>query len=41
MKTIHSQLQTPELKAFFSGHRTIPKNDLRNLYRTATLAFTT
>ena len=40
MKTIHSQLQTPELKAFFSGHSTIPKNDLRNFYRTRVQNFT-
>lgn len=40
MKTIHSQLQTPELKAFFSSHGTIPKNDLRNFYRTHVQNFT-
>jgi hypothetical protein len=34
MKTTHCQLQTPELKAIFSGHGTILKNDLRNFYRT-------
>ena len=39
MKNTQSQLQTPELKAIFSGHSTIPKNDLRNFYRTRTQNF--
>lgn len=40
MKTIHFQLQTSELKAIFSGHNAIPKNDLRNFYRTHAQNFT-
>lgn len=40
MKNIHSQLPIPELKAIFSGYATIPKNDLRNFYRTRAQNFT-
>jgi hypothetical protein len=40
MKTIHSQLQTTELKTIFSGHSAIPKNELRNFYRTHAQNFT-